>query len=129
MNSYRLFPIVMLSALVAAGCGSGTRTEGKHAEVSAETPVVFNLDMSTPLPLVSLLVSEEEGKRLKERYSSFLIEMLPPGKMALSLRFDKKGSLGNPWNFYLRNFSSPYRVRLVGTLPDGSKQTILEETF
>jgi hypothetical protein len=130
MNSCRLFPMVILFALVVAGCGSASRTEGKHAEVTAETPVVFNLDMSTPLPLVSLLVSEEEGKRLKERYSSFLIEMLPPGKAtALSLRFDKKGSLGNPWNFYLRTFSSPYRVRLVGTLPDGSKQTIHEETF
>ena len=119
----------MLFTLVAAGCGSASRTEGKHTEVTAETPVVFNLDMSTPLPLVSLLISEEEGKRLKERYSSFLIEMLPPGKAALSLRFDKKGSLGNPWNFYLRNFASPYRVRLVGTLPDGIKQTIHEETF
>jgi hypothetical protein len=129
MNSCRLFPIVMLFALVAAGCGSASRTEGKHTEVTAETPVVFNLDMSTPLPLVSLLVGEEEGRRLRERYSSFLIEMLPPGKGALSLRFDKKGSLGNPWNFYLRNFSSPYRVRLVGILPDGNKQTIHEETF
>jgi hypothetical protein len=129
MNNCRLLPIVIPFLLAAAGCGSGSRTEGKHAEVTADTPVVFNLDMSTPLPLVSLLVSEEEGRRLRERYSSFLIEMLPPGKGALSLRFDKKGSLGNPWNFYLRNFSSPYRVRLVGTLPDGNKQTIHEETF
>jgi hypothetical protein len=130
MNSCRLFPILMLFPLVAPGCGSARRTEGKHAEVTAETPVVFNLDMSTPLPLVSLLMSEEEGKRLRERYSSFLIEMLPPGNAGtLPLRFDKKGSLGTPWNFYLRNFSSPYRVRLVGTLPDGNKQTIHEETF
>jgi hypothetical protein len=130
MNSCRLFPILMLLPLAATGCGSGSRTEGKHTEVSAETPVVFNLDMSTPLPLVSVLMSEEERGRLRQRYSSFLIEMLPPGKAgSLSLRFDKKGSLGNPWNFYLRDFSSPYRVRLVGTLPDGNKQIIHEETF
>lgn len=130
MNTRRLYCGLPFLLLVITACGSSTRTEGKHAEASAETPVVFNLDMSTPLPLVSLLVIQEEAVRLRGQYSSFFIEMGPAGKAGtLSLRFDKKGSLGNPWNFYLRNFSSPYHVRLVGTLPDGNKQTIHEETF
>ena len=130
MNALRLFPGLVLLLLIAAGCSSSPRTEGKHAEVTAESPVVFNLDMSTPLPLVSLLLAEDEGVRLRAQYSTFFIEMEPPGKAGkLALRFDKKGSLGTPWNFYLRNFSSPYTVRLMGILPDGKKQVIHEETF
>jgi hypothetical protein len=130
MNAFRLYPGLLLILLVALGCGSSQRTEGKHGEVTAETPVVFNLDMSPPLPLVSLLVGEDEGVRLRRQYSAFFIEMEPPGKGGkLALRFDKKGSLGTPWNFYLRNFSSPYTVRLMGILPDGKKEVIHEETF
>ncbi len=128
MNTSRLSPTVLL--LVLAGCGSSTRTEGKHTEATVEAPVVFNLDMSTPLPLVSLVVTPEEATRLRKRYSSFLVEAGPTGKPGtFSLRFDKKGSLGNPWNFYLRKFASPYPVRLLGILPDGTKEVLHEETF
>ena len=68
--------------------------------------------------------------RLRARYASFVIEMGPPVKGSfLSLRFDKKGGLGNPWNFYLRNYAPPYPVRLVGILPDGMKELVHEETF
>ena len=120
--------------LMIAGCGSGSRKEDDHvrppATPTAENPVVFNLDMSTPLPLVSLLATPEEGARLRARYSSFFVQMGAPGPSSpLSLRFDKKGSLGVPWNFYLRNFSSPYPVRLMGVLPDGKKEVIHEETY
>jgi hypothetical protein len=130
MMTPRYFPSLSFAILVAAGCSSGTRTEGKFGEVTAETPLVFNLDMSTPLPLVTLLASHEEAVRLRAQYSSFVMEMGPAGKAGpLSLRFDNKGSLGIPWNFYLRKFASPYSVRLMGILRDGKKQVIHEETF
>ena len=126
--------VVPLFLMILVGCGSGSGRDGGPAhppvEPSPENPVVFNLDMSTPLPLVSLLATPEEGVRLRARYSSFFVEMGPPGKGGpLSLRFDRKGSLGTPWNFYLRNFSSPYPVRLMGILPDGKKEVIHEETY
>jgi hypothetical protein len=95
-----------------------------------EHPIVFNLDMSPPLPLVSLLITPEEAARLRTLYSSFLVQMAPPRVSSpLSLRYDNKGSLGNPWNFYLRNFASPYPVRLIGVAADGKREVIQEEVF
>jgi len=134
MNETRLHRHVALALLIIAGCGSDPRADSGRAHPPStptpENPIVFNVDMSTPLPLVTLLATPEEGSRLRNRYSSFFVQMGPPGPASpLSLRFDKKGSLGNPWNFYLRNFSSPYPVRLMGILPDGKKELIHEETF
>lgn len=116
------------------GCSSGSPRDLKephpHVDPGPENPVVFNLDLSTPLPLLSLSVTPTEAARLRTLYASFLVEMGTPQKGGvLSLRFDKKGSLGNPWNFYLRNFSPPYPVRLLGVLPDGKKEVIHEETY
>lgn len=91
---------------------------------------MFNLDMSTPLPLLSLRAAPEEVARLRARYSSFLVQMAPPRPSApLTLQFDKKGSLGTPWNFYLRSFASPYQVRLIGVLGDGKREVIYEESY
>jgi hypothetical protein len=118
--------------LVIAGCGSPSRTNANHPPEapSSEHPVVFNLDMSTPLPLVSLLITSQEAARLRTLYSSFLVQMAPPRLSSpLSLRFDNKGSLGSPWNFYLRNFASPYPVRLIGVVADGKREVIHEEVY
>ena len=134
MNQVRIHRLGTLALLMIAGCGSDPRADVGRAHPPStptpENPIVFNVDMSTPLPLVSLLATPEEGSRLRARYSSFFVQIRPPGPAGpLSLRFDKKGSLGNPWNFYLRNFASPYPVRLMGVLPDGTKELIHEDTF
>jgi hypothetical protein len=121
--------------LLVAGCGSGSEKDAAASRPpelpSLEHPVVFNLDMSTPLPLLTVLTSREEIARLREKYSSFLAEMGPPqrGGFILSLRYDKKGSLVSPWNFYLSHFARPYPVRRLGILPDGKKEVIHEETY
>jgi hypothetical protein len=120
--------------LVSLGCGSGSKKDVNgahpHVEPSPDHPMVCNLDLSTPLPLVSLSATPEEVNRLRARYASFVIEMGPPVKGGVfSLRFDKKGGLGNPWNFYLRNYAPPYPVRLIGILPDGVKEVVHEELF
>ena len=131
MKTYRL---LSLALLVVLGCSSESPRDRKpphpRMDPTLENPVVFNVDFSTPMPLVSLLVTPEEAVIMRARYSSFFIEMGPAGKTGtLTLRFDKKGSLGTPWNFYLRNFASPYPVRLMGVLPDGKKEVIHEETY
>jgi len=125
-------PLLPLVFLAITGCGSESRKDHPHppASPTAENPIVFNLDMSTPLPLVSVLATPEEAARLRTLYSSFLVQMAPPRLSSpLSLRFDNKGSLGIPWNFYLRNFASPYPVRLIGVLPDGKREVIHEEIY
>jgi hypothetical protein len=127
--------LLFLALLLGSpGCSSEAKKDraASHPQVepSADHPMVCNIDFSTPLPLVSLSATPEEAARLRARYSSFLIEMGTAEKRGvLALRYDKKGSLGNPWNFYLRNFVSPYPVRLKGILPDGQKEVIHEETF
>jgi hypothetical protein len=123
-----------LLLLGGLGCGSGSKTDAAHshppAEPSPENPVVFNLDLSTPLPLLTILATHEEAARLRAKYSSFFAEMgLPEKGYTLALRFDKKGSLPIPWNFYLRKFAPPYPVRLKGILPDGTKEVVHEETY
>lgn len=130
----RIHPGFLSLLLGITGCGSGSPADEdgvrRPQKPGPEHPVVFNLDRSTPLPLLTLLVSEEEAARLRARYASFLSEMGPPRKgVTLSLRFDKKGSLGSPWNFYLPHFASPYPVRLIGILSDGSRELIHEERF
>jgi len=127
----RHLPLVFL---VIAGCGSQSPSDGNRSRPPStptpENPIVFNLDMSNPLPLVTLLATPEEAARLRTLYSSFLVQMAPPSiSRPLSLRFDNKGSLGIPWNFYLRNFASPYAVRLIGVLADGKREVIHEETY
>jgi hypothetical protein len=127
----RRFPIWLLFAL---GCGSGSRTDSgaphPPKEPGLENPVVFNLDMSTPMPLLTVLATPEEAAIMRARYKSFFAQMGPPDKRgSLTIRFDAKGTLPIPWNFYLRNFVSPYPVRLMGVLPDGTKEVIHEETF
>jgi hypothetical protein len=127
----RKLPIFLLLLL---GCGSGSRTEATPSrppkEPDLENPVVFNLDLSTPLPLLTVLATREETAILRARYKSFFAQMGPADKRGpLTLRSDAKGSLPIPWNFYLRNFASPYPVRLMGVLPDGTKEVIHEETF
>jgi len=125
----RLLPLMFLAVV---GCGSNSRTDAPHPPMTPtpENPIVFNLDMSPPLPLVSLRITPEEAARLRTVYASFLVQMAPPRSSSpLSLRFDNKGSLGNPWNFYLRNFASPYPVRLIGVLADGKRDVIHEETY
>jgi hypothetical protein len=134
MRTLRNILFVPFVLPIVLGCGSGSPKDLKephpHVDPGPENPVVFNLDLSTPLPLVSLSATPEEAARLRTLYLSFLIEMGSPQKGGvLSLRFDKKGSLGNPWNFYLRNFSPPYPVRLLGVLLDGKKEVIHEETY
>src|SRR5438128_635572 len=104
METLRTIRVAPLFLMIIVGCGSSSGRGGSSAhppmEPSPENPVVFNLDMSTPLPLVSLLATPEEAARLRARYSSFFVEMGPSGKGGtLSLRFDRKGSLGIPWNF------------------------------
>jgi hypothetical protein len=120
--------------VLAAGCSSGSPTDASHQrkpeKPGPENPVVFNLDLSTPLPLLTILATHEEVVRLRERYSSFVAEMGPPRNgVSLSLRYDKKGSLGIPWNFYLPHYAPPYPVRLIGILPDGKKEVLHEETY
>lgn len=129
----RRFGVPCLLAAVL-GCSSGTAADGdgspRPEKASPEHPLIFKLDRSTPLPLLSILATEEEAARLRARYASFLSEMGPPRNgVTLSLRFDKKGSLGIPWNFYLPRYAPPYPVRLVGILPDGSREVIREERF
>jgi hypothetical protein len=127
--SARLLPLVFLGIV---GCGSESPSDHPHptATPTPEIPVVFNLDRTTPLPLVSVLATSEEAARLRTLYASFLVQMAPPRlSTPLSLRFDSKGSLGIPWNFYLRNFASPYPVRLIGVLANGKREIIHEETY
>jgi hypothetical protein len=123
--------LAALLPLILLGCSSTEEKPARpRADPTPENPMVFNLDMSTPMPLVSVLATREAVVRLRGVYSSFFVEMGSAAKGGmLSLRFDKKGSLGIPWNFYLRNFSSPYPVRLMGVLPDGKKEVVHEETF
>lgn len=133
----RRFPIHLLGSLlsmIVMGCSAGSETDGKktrpRAEPGPENPVVFNVDYSRPLPLLTILATPAEGARLRAMYASFYTEMGPPRKgVTLSLRFDKKGSLGIPWNFYLPHFAPPYPVRLMGILPDGTKEVIHQESF
>jgi hypothetical protein len=131
MNRLRLSPLLLGIAL---GCNADSPRDIQephpHREPSPEHPIVCNLDLSNPLPLVSLSATPEEAARLRARYASFAVEMGRPEKGGIpTLRFDRKGSLGNPWNFYLRNYSAPYPVRLVGFLPDGTKEVLHEETY
>ena len=117
---------------VALGCGSGSSKEEPRPpkEPTLEHPVVFNLDLSTPLPLLTVLATHEEAAIMRARYASFYAEMSRGDRgRPLILRFDKKGTLPIPWNFYLRNFTPPYPVRLMGVMPDGTKEVIHEETF
>ncbi len=124
----RRFVIPCLLAGIA-GCGDGEGAR-RPEQPGPEQPVVFTLDRSTPLPLLSVRVVEEEAARLRARYASFLCEMGPPRNgVTLSLRYDRKGSLGSPWNFYLPHYAPPYPVRLIGILPDGSRELIREERF
>jgi len=116
------------------GCSSEAKKDATashpRVEPSADHPMVCNIDFSTPLPLVSLSATPEEAARLRARYSSFLVEMGTHEKGGtLALRYDKKGSLGNPWNFYLRNYAPPYPVRVIGILPGGVKEVVHEELF
>ena len=86
----RLVPLVVLGIL---GFGSESGTDRPHpaATPTPEYPVVFTLDRSTPLPLVSVLATAEEVARLRTLYVSFLVPMAPPRLSGpLSFRFDNR---------------------------------------
>ena len=125
-----LVPAILLT--MSLGCGSSPTATGDAAPKvpGPATPVIFSLDMSTPLPLLTIKATGEEVARLKSAYASFLAEVGPPvNGVPISMRADKKGSLEIPWRIYLRKFAPPYPVRLMGVLADGTREVIHEEIF
>ena len=126
--------IPTLLLVLGVGCGS-TSTTASSGDSPPKVPdathqVIFSLDMSTPLPLLTIKATGEEVARLKSTYASFLAEVGPPvNGVPISMRADKKGSLEIPWRIYLRKFAPPYPVRLMGVLADGTREVIHEEIF
>lgn len=113
----------MLAILLAAGCGAPARTP---APVGSPD-VLFSVDFATPLPLLTIKAGPEETARLKATYKDFRVETGKPVNGVTLAVPPPQGGFALPWSVYLRNFSAPYPVRLVGIRPDGAREVIREE--
>jgi hypothetical protein len=124
----RLCVLVLLLAL--PGCSSPPPKKHAPPEPNPNYPVLFKIDRSNPPPMMEILATAAEILRLRGLYASFYLEMgnLEKGPMQ-SFQHDRKGSLELPWRFYLPPIKTPYVVRLMGVLPNGTREVIHEETY
>lgn len=115
--------------LLFAGCGSPPPKRQPPKEPNPSYPVLFKIDASNA-PMMEIQSTVAELLRLRGLYASFFVEMGDPEKgVVQTFRRDVKGSLDLPWRFYLPPAKSPFVVRLVGVLANGTREVIHEETY
>jgi hypothetical protein len=128
----RLGAVLFVAALAACG-PSGAPPRSREADpVDREParPLSLHLDLTRTPPVLTISATDEQLKRLRARYSSFHVELgKPVENIQRSITQGYDGSLDLPWPITLRDFSQPYPVRVVGTLPDRRHEVIIETVF
>jgi hypothetical protein len=115
---------------VAAILLLGTAACAPTSPTAPSTPLTFELDLREKVPLLTIKSTPEGLQKLKARYTSFKVTLgQPVDNVQFSVQQGYDGSLSLPWTIPLRNFSSPFPVRVIGTLPDGKEEVIHQDTF
>jgi hypothetical protein len=120
---------VLALLLSIPGCSSPPPKKQHPTEPNPSYPILFKIDASNA-PMMEIQSTVAELLRLRGLYASFFVEMGDPEKGPLqTFRHDLKGSLELPWRFYLPPAKSPFVVRLVGVLANGTREVLHEETY
>lgn len=116
---------VFLAALLVLGTACAPTSP-----TAPGTPLTFELDLREKVPLLTINSTPEGLQKLKARYTSFKVTLgQPVDNVQFSAQQGYDGSLPPPWTIPLRNFSSPFPVRVIGTLPDGKEEIVHQDTF
>lgn len=110
--------------LLALGLGACAASSGPSR------PLSFHLDLRETPATLTISSTPEQLAKLKARYASFKVALgLPVDNVQFSVQQRNDGSLDLPWAIPLRNFSSPFPVRVIGTLPGGKEEIIHQDSF
>lgn len=120
----RFLTVGFLATLVS--CDAATRQK----QSSAVQLFSLALDRSSDPPTLTISCTEDHLDELKSRYTSFSIELgqlTNDVQRAVTQGYD--GSLKVPWTIQLKDFKSPYPVRVIGTTKNGTQEIVVERTY